>query len=328
MVKIQVRSLAKLLSKGHTRNVSLKTKKGPKTDYHEEEELDQTAAFDVSFRDVSSSLMHEDPPCDAIISNISPLTKALSTHTLYSSIKTLEDLRKFMESHVFAVLNFMWLLKALQKELTCVDEVWTPAIGVHPNITRFINEIVLDEESDTTQDGKAHASHYELYLQAMAQVGANTKPVKMLVALLQEGVDPSEALLQCQDIIPRHAFQHTQANLSLLSEPKSQERTARIASAFTFGREDAIPSMFLGILEGLRKNYSQDQTKFDGFTYYLERHIELDGDDHGPLALQMVEAVCGCHVNLWKAAEQAATEALKERLALWDGLVEDLTKQQ
>ena len=113
-------------------------------------------------------------------------------------------------------------------------------------------------------------------------------------------------------------------------------RTSRIASAFTFGREDAIPTMFLGILNGLKQTLATrgDTTKqdakiqFDGFTYYLERHIELDGDDHGPLALRMVEALCGdSSSKLWEHAETAAVEALEERHKLWNGVVKEIQKQ-
>ena len=268
--------------------------------------------------------------CDVIVNKTAHLRETLAIHELYNTINTIERLRTFMECHVFAVLNFMWLLKALQRELTCVQEVWTPQQGVDPNITRFINEIVLDEESDLNQKGSSHSSHYELYLEAMEQVGANTMPVKKLVTLLQQGVQPTEALETCRDDIPPPAYRHTRANLDLLQAPIGETRTARIASAFTFGREDAIPTMFLGILNGLKQNplvdAKNDAIDFDGFTYYLERHIELDGDDHGPLALRMVEALCGGSSKLWEHAETAAIEALEERHKLWDGVVTEIQK--
>ncbi|KAL3911278.1 MAG: hypothetical protein SGILL_007342 [Bacillariaceae sp.] len=312
-MKLKLPSLSRLLK---SQNCSLKNN-DTKISKSLQQEEEPTTSFDGS----SSSLYGN---CDVIITKTSKITHALGNHQLYTSIYTLEDLRDFMESHVFAVLNFMWLLKALQRELTCVDEIWTPR--QNPNLARFINEIVLDEESDENPSG-GHSSHYELYLSAMEQVGANTKPVKKLVALLGQGISAQEAVEMCRDVIPRPAFQHTQANLDLLLLPRGAERTAGIAAAFTFGREDAIPTMFLGILDGLEKSYTSSHSQFDGFTYYLKRHIELDGDDHGPLALQMVEAVCGDSVDLWKVAEEAAVEALEERRALWDGVVEELTKK-
>ena len=265
--------------------------------------------------------------CKMISAKTAHLSDALATHDLYNKIASIEDLCTFMECHVFAVLNFMWLLKALQVEFTCVQEVWSPNPGVDPALTRFINEIVLEEESDVSQDGSSYSSHYELYLRAMEQVGADTAPVKKLVALLQEGVEAMEALESCRNLIPEPAYGHTRANLMLLQGQRGQTRTVRIASAFTFGREDAIPLMFLGILKGLRKNMSEKQDiHFDGFEYYLERHIELDGDDHGPLALRMVETACGTSPELWKHAEAAAIEALEERHKLWNGVVKEISR--
>lgn len=77
-----------------------------------------------------------------------------------------------MQGHVFAVWDFMMLLKQLQRKLTCVDKIWLPPKS--NNTARFINEIVVGQQTDVHPDGKNHASHFQLYLEAMREVGADT----------------------------------------------------------------------------------------------------------------------------------------------------------
>ena len=109
------------------------------------------------------------------------IRRQIEGHALYREITTVVELRLFMEVHVFAVWDFMSLLKALQRCLTSVSVPWVPS--PHPNSCRLINEIVLGEESDTYADG--YLSHFELYLEAMREAGADTGPIKRLVGQLQ-----------------------------------------------------------------------------------------------------------------------------------------------
>ena len=50
----------------------------------------------------------------------------------------------------------------------------------------------------------------------------------------------------------------------------------------------------------------------------------MDGEDHGPLALNMIADLCGEDVALWQEAGQAAEEALRARLELWDGILQSI----
>ena len=106
-----------------------------------------------------------------VIDEIQPLRDELKNHELYKSLNSIEDIQTFMEYHVYAVWDFMSLLKALQKLLTTTKIPWTP--NEDSASARLINQIIVDEESDLNYDG-APKSHFEMYLEAMEEIQANT----------------------------------------------------------------------------------------------------------------------------------------------------------
>jgi hypothetical protein len=238
---------------------------------------------------------------------IQPYRAQLAAHPLYSSMETLEDLQVFLASHVFAVWDFMSLLKALQRGLTCVELPWLPTVDAES--CRFINEIVLGEESDSV-DGRVF-SHFELYLEAMRECGADCAPVERFVAMLRRGSKVREALVAART--PVAAADFVRSTFSVIDTGS----LPAIASAFTFGREDLIPEMFRGFVRGLNASMPGQVSTF---LFYLERHIEVDGDDHGPLALRLIAQLCGEDEAKWNQATEAAESALKARLALWDDI--------
>jgi hypothetical protein len=246
-------------------------------------------------------------PIETLAARIAPLRARLAAHPLYANIRTAEQLHTFMESHVFAVWDFMSLLKALQNRLTCVDVPWQPT--QFPESRRFINEIVLGEESDLFE-GRA-ISHFELYLEAMRESGADLAPISALLKQLAAGSGEFD-LETCG--APEPAQQFVDSTFALIEAGKLHA----IAAAFTFGREDVIPEMFRGLVRDLNAKLGG---RFAKFQWYLERHIEVDGEDHGPLALRMVADLCGENEALWEQATRAAESALTARLALWDGIL-------
>ena len=239
-----------------------------------------------------------------------PLKAALLNHPIYQEIDRLDSLRLFMEHHVFAVWDFMSLLKALQRRLCCVEVPWVPAVD--PLGSRLINQIVLAEESDDDQQG-GFASHFELYHRAMTCCGAKTAPIDGFLSELRLGKTIAAALHS--SAVPACARQFVRRTFDIIEGGD----LCSIASAFTFGREDLLPAIFQRVVDELN---GEAGGGLEGFKYYLNRHIGLDGDEHGPMANRLLLSLCGPDESRWQAAEQAAVDCLQARLGLWDGIHE------
>lgn len=243
---------------------------------------------------------------------IEPSREALLSHRLYQKLHHLSDLSTFMEYHVYAVWDFMSLLKALQYRLTCVTIPWIPA--KHGILSRLVNEIVLGEESDELPGGGA-ASHYELYLESMKEVGASTISITHLLEKIASGCQIEQALESVSaDQAVRDFVKHT---FAVIHGGKSHE----IAAAFTFGREDLIPEMFTQLVHSLEREFPG---RLETLRYYLDRHIALDGDEHGEMGRQMVALLCGDCQQKQQEALAAAVASLEARLALWDAIADRL----
>jgi hypothetical protein len=253
---------------------------------------------------------------ETLLRNIDFDRQMLMAHPVYTCIRSFDELRIFMEHHVFAVWDFMSLLKALQKGLSCVEIPWIP-IG-DPNVRMLINDIVAAEESD--EDGLGgFASHFELYLKAMQQAGADTGAIEDFIARIRRREEVGRALTACA--APDGASHFVNATFNVIRSGELH----RIAACFTFGREDIIPAMFRNIVDDIRKRNSG---RIERFVYYLDRHIEVDADKHGPMALEMIAALCGDSATKWREAEETAVSAMKARLQLWDSVVEMINQQR
>jgi len=236
-----------------------------------------------------------------------PYREPVIQHPVYRQLTGIEDLRRFMEHHVYAVWDFMSLLKALQRHLTCVELPWFPVGDAN---TRFlINEIVVGEESDVDSRG-VRMSHFELYLQAMRQSGADSSAILRFTHTLRAGGFFTEAY--ASGPVPVAAREFVDFTFRVIGSGKPHV----LASVFTFGREDLIPGMFLALVADLGKEHPELISEFQ---YYLERHIEVDGGHHSELALQMTSLLCGDDPKKWQEATEAAIEGLQHRKRLWDG---------
>ena len=243
------------------------------------------------------------------------LRRELETHPVFARIADIEALRGFMQVHVFAVWDFMSLAKRLQRDLTCVELPWMPPAD--PAAARLINDIVLAEESDVDAEGNA-ASHLDLYLRAMRDVGAPTAPFEAFLDALRGGATLEAAMDAAQ--APRFVRDFVGHTLDTCL----RGTTLQTMASFFYGRENVIPEMFQGLLE----HWGLSESQAPGFVYYLLRHIELDGDSHGPAASRMIASALAARPEALPEAREAARAALQARRALWDGTLALLQEQR
>lgn len=299
---------------------------------------------------------YPDPGSDPfflLVARIERAQQALLTHPLYQRVNNLPSLRVFMRSHVFAVWDFMTLAKSLQAHLTCLDRPWLPPKDIVS--ARLINDIVLGEETDEVRPG-VFTSHYDLYLQAMMDVQADVAPMKTFESALRQGIAPVQGLAGLD--IPESTKDFVVHTLRT-----AELEVHEVAAAFLMGREDIIPRMFQSILDALDRSedlgvrfvtgleraerrlpervrgrvherFREAMRQLQSSTgirdrranlrLYLERHIELDGDHHGPMGERLLRVLCGTDDQKWEEAFAAAQSALEVRVALWDGVLEEI----
>ena len=248
--------------------------------------------------------------------SIEPLRQEIINHKVYAVINDIDDLKIFMQYHVYAVWDFMSLLKVLQNNLTCTSVPWFPTGSAD---TRYlINEIVVGEESDVDSEGN-RKSHFELYLDAMKQADADTSQIAAFITVLKNSGNFNTAFINSQT--PQEARNFVDFTFNIIGSNKPYLQ----AAIFTFGREDLIPGMFFSIINDIHLNVPE---KISIFKYYLERHIEVDGDHHSHLALEMTSNLCGNNSQFWQEAEEATKQSLQKRIELWDGIYAAITQEK
>jgi hypothetical protein len=246
---------------------------------------------------------------------IENLRVRLEAHPIYAAVTTLDDLRVFMQHHVYSVWDFMSLIKYLQNEIAPARWPWTPSGDA--SVQRFINELVLEEETDIALPGhEGHTSHFMLYLAAMREIGADADtPMRFAQKVAEQGIGAALGA----GIAPAPSVAFTRSTFDFLDSGKSHA----VAAALALGREHVIPSMFRAFLSRMAVTEAQAPS----FHYYLNRHVHLDEDFHAPLSLRLLAALCGDNAEKWLEAETAAETAVNARILFWDGVLKALPSQ-
>ena len=257
-----------------------------------------------------------------ILKELKPYRDLLVSHRIYKSVRSVSDAKTFMKSHVYAVWDFMSLLKSLQAKMTVSQIPWFPCPDrISAN---FINSIVLSEESDNFSNNPEESmSHYELYIEGMKELGAFTEPIESLISDVKKGSSIDQILashsINYSSIIPTKTINFVKKNLKNAQEGSE----VQVAASFLFGREDPIPDMFQGLLNEIDHSGIQAEK----FKIYLKRHILLDRDNHGPLSMIIMNRICQDDQNRWKQVFESAREAILDRIELWDGILEQLDQK-
>ena len=149
----------------------------------------------------------------------------------------------------------------------------------------------MGEETDIDKNEVAK-SHFEMYLDSMNEIGANTNKIENLIELVKQGKDIFR-------IIQNHEISDEIKDfLNFTFSVIKNNKVHVTAAVFTFGREDLIPNMFIEIVRKIKL----ENKSVESLIYYLERHIEMDGDHHGPMAMNMIESLCENNDNKIKEA--------------------------
>lgn len=239
---------------------------------------------------------------------IQSFKQQLEDHAVYAAVVSIEDLQCFMEHHVYSVWDFMSLIKYLQSIVAPTAQPWTPRGD--GSVRRFINELVLEEESDETSHPGEYSSHFELYLRAMEEIGADTGRIRRFVAIVDaQGID---AALQ-SDAIPGPSRLFSRQTFDFISSNQPHE----VAAALALGREHIIPCMFRSILKSIGVTDSEAPI----FHFYLNRHIHLDEDFHAPLSLRLLNGLCAGDKQKLQQSVDAARVAVEARVQFWDGVL-------
>jgi Protein of unknown function (DUF3050) len=250
-----------------------------------------------------------DPSIERLKAAVEPIRREVVSHPLYHQLNSMGAVVTFMEHHAFAVWDFMSLLKTLQRSLTCVEVPWVPSGPATSR--RLINDIVLVEESDEL--GHGFISHFELYVDGMRQAGASTVPIDAFIGLLRDGRAVPPSLKEAG--VPEPAAEFVTGTWEIIEHGSLHSQ----AAAFAFGREDLIPDMFDQVAA-----LDSEHGGLSTFVDYLRRHIQVDAEEHTPMAMQMLAELCGDDPTRWAECEETVTLALTARIRLWDGILAKL----
>ena len=255
------------------------------------------------------------PEIDKKKSILQESISAMKHHKVFGMISSVEKLGTFMQWHVFAVWDFMSLIKRLQRDLTGLSLPWMPPENA--KIARLINEIVLSEETDILPN-ESYSSHFDLYRDAMKEIKVSTAWIDNFVNQLKNGVEVHEAL--ARQSLPEAIKDFVKATLAISCDGNILD----VLGSFFYGREDSIPEMFQNLLD----SWSIKVEHAPMFVYYLQRHIQLDADSHGPALQTIIDELTENDPKKITRILDSAIQAIQQRINLWDALANELQTEK
>ncbi len=244
-----------------------------------------------------------DKKLSGILTVIQPLAAAVNQHPVFAAINSIPRLCRFAQIHVYAVWDFMCLLKALQRQLSSPALLWTPPsnhLGCH-----LVNTLLAEEESDVFQE-KQYLSHFELYLRAMQECGADIGSISTFITHIRQQQSLHTAFSYSGVPLPaQHFVTDTFAIIA--------KNSHHMAASLAFAREHITSGMFSNLLHHLNP---ADRPSLNSFIQYFQRHIELDGGKHSHQSQLLVADLCGDDENKWREVTETAVFSLQSRLRL------------
>ncbi len=254
------------------------------------------------------------------------LRKQIIEHDAFKNIKTQNDLTIYMEHHIFQVWDFMIILKAIQFWMNNIYKEWYTNFSCwHPRIpwrfTRLINEICLDEETDSELNNK---SHFEYYLKAMKQSWADSFYVEKTLNYIKHHYMKDQELEWLNHFPSPWVEEHFRYMREIANITKEPELLLfKPLASFTLCREWLIPEFFTSIVKNIEPEFWESN---EYLIKYLDRHIELDWEEHYIKWNQLLSYFL-TFSNVDDALE-AVIKSLKLRLKVLSEVNEKILKEQ
>ena len=243
---------------------------------------------------------------------IKPLRDQLREHPLYISIREKEDLQIFMEGHVFAVWDFASLINGLRSRLTHLGD----HSGLDNQSLLALLEAIINRGSEGADKPFGLFSDYR---EAMQRAGAGTFEIDDLVNRVRTGTPPERAILDSK--LPGYVVQFLDHTFSILRE----SNPVVMAATFAFGRGGLIPDIFSRLID---KRIGEGDDSLSGLQAYFDGYIEVGSTENAPLIARLITHLCGDDLNAWSECLRAADDALRARIALWNGIHERMLSRQ
>lgn len=215
----------------------------------------------------------------------------------------------------------MILLKRIRVEFNEYNYPLDPAFWIQyddeGNLYRALNQIIIDEESDITPVEGVYKSHFNLYLDAMVEIGAPLTIIDDILSYNYQIESPKNiySTFELSENYCEKCKEYDDEVLDIVQDPD----VIPTLVYFVYGREAIIPGMFKKILDVVK-----DVPGTESLQFYLKRHIEVDADSHSNLAKYILDKFVERTEYTAGNIEQLKNEAIAHRIKLWDAIADEI----